>query len=73
MNKTSQFNPLSYEFRRDPYPIYARLRAEAPVSRNALGAWLLTRYDDVSAALRDPRLGAHSIAANLRRKQHLLD
>lgn len=73
MIKTPQFNPLSHEFRKDPYPIYARLRAEAPVSRNALGAWLLTRYEDVSAALRDPRFGAHSIAANIRRKQHLLD
>ena len=73
MIKTPQFNPLSHEFRKDPYPIYARLRTEAPVSRNALGAWLLTRYEDVSAALRDPRFGAHSIAANIRRKQHLLD
>jgi cytochrome P450 len=40
----------------DPYPVYDRLRAEAPVYRSeAVGAWLLTRYDDVAATLKDPR------------------
>ena len=40
----------------DPYPVYRRLREEAPVFRSeAIGAWLLTRYDDVSATVRDPR------------------
>jgi cytochrome P450 len=44
--------------RRDPYPHYHRLRDAAPVHRSAtLGAWLLTRYDDCWAVLRDPRLG----------------
>src|SRR5262245_18670813 len=44
--------------RRDPYPHYHRLREAAPVHRSAiLDAWLLTRYDDCWAALRDPRLG----------------
>jgi cytochrome P450 len=44
--------------RRDPYPHYHRLREAAPVHRSAmLGAWLLTRYDDCWAALRDPRFG----------------
>ncbi len=43
----------------DPYPFYARLRAEAPVFAVALGdgrtAWLISRYDDVAAVLRDER------------------
>ncbi|MGH9532272.1 MAG: cytochrome P450 family protein [Terriglobales bacterium] len=43
----------------DPYPIYARLREQAPVGRVRAGffgrAWLITRYDDVAAALRDER------------------
>ena len=35
----------------DPYPHYHRLRAEAPVYRDPLGFWLLSRYTDVSAAV----------------------
>ena len=41
----------------NPYPYYHRLRREAPVYwSEAMGAWLLTRYRDAEAALRDPRL-----------------
>lgn len=43
-----------------PHSVYERLRHTAPVSRIAgtdgLPAWLVTRYDDVRAALADPRL-----------------
>jgi cytochrome P450 len=49
------FSPYSYEFHDDPYPLYARLRAEAPVHRNdALAFWTLSRHADVLAAFRDP-------------------
>jgi cytochrome P450 len=49
---------LEPDGRRDPYPHYYRLRDSAPVHRSTtLGAWLLTRYDDCWAVLRDPRLG----------------
>src|SRR6185295_18710427 len=45
------------EFKADPYPFYARLRAEAPVYRTVLPdkqpAWLITRYSDVMAVLKD--------------------
>lgn len=41
----------------DPYPLYARLRREAPLHRAASGVWLLSRYADVAAALQEPRLG----------------
>jgi hypothetical protein len=38
------------ELERDPYPIYARLRDEEPVSWvPAVQLWLVTRYDDVRA------------------------
>lgn len=47
-------------FRKDPYPVYAWLRANSPVHAIELHrgkrAWLLTRFHDVQAALRDPRL-----------------
>ncbi|CAN5427665.1 cytochrome P450 [soil metagenome] len=39
---------------RCPYPIFAAQREEAPVAFNeTLGAWVVTRYDDVRAVLRD--------------------
>ena len=52
-------NIASPEFKANPYPFYARLRAEAPVHRMTLptkeSAWLVTRYDDVVAVLKDER------------------
>src|SRR2546425_28746 len=52
-----EFNPFLPEFVADPYPFYARLRAEDPVHQSPLGLWVLTRYDDVARVLRDPRFG----------------
>src|SRR5215831_14854824 len=57
------FNPMDPEFVEDPYPTYHRLRAEDPVHHNPLGFWVLTRYEDVVAALRDPRLAKEAIAS----------
>ena len=52
------FDPWSPEFVANPYPAYARLRDEAPVTFcEATGQWLISRYDDVNALLRDRRLG----------------
>ena len=48
---------LTTEGRTNPYPLYHELRERAPVYRTAHGMWLLSRYDDCWAALRDPRLG----------------
>jgi cytochrome P450 len=42
------------EFRADPYPVYARLRAERPVVRvrtPRFDSFLVTRYDDARQAL----------------------
>jgi len=42
------FDPFSAEFYDDPYPMYARLRAEAPVYFNEQhGFYALSRYQDV--------------------------
>jgi pimeloyl-[acyl-carrier protein] synthase len=57
------FNPMDPQFVADPYPTYHRLRAEDPVHRSPLGFWILTRYDDVVAVLRDPRFAKEAIAA----------
>jgi cytochrome P450 len=39
---------------RCPYPIFASLRDESPVTfSHELGAWVITRYDDIRAVLRD--------------------
>lgn len=43
----------STEYRTNPYPFLAQLRAQAPVHRTGDGIWLLTRYEDVARALRD--------------------
>jgi hypothetical protein len=51
----------------DPYPTYARLRDGAPVHRSeTLQSWVVTRYADVVAGLRDARLSAHRLPALLR-------
>jgi cytochrome P450 len=49
-----EYDPYDYETFCDPYPIFARLRAEAPVYHNEkLDFWLLTRHADVLAAHND--------------------
>ena len=57
----------SPDHKADPYPFYARLRAESPVHRVTLPdrqtAWLVTRYDDVAAALKDERFAKDKAAA----------
>lgn len=55
------------EFKANPYPFYARLRAEEPVCRLSavfLDAWLVTRYEDAVTVLRDPRI-SKNIAAKM--------
>ncbi|MFF8595014.1 cytochrome P450 [Streptomyces sp. NPDC015220] len=52
---------LGESFTRDPYPVYARLRAEGPVHRirmpeGGAEAWLVVGYEAGRAALADPRL-----------------
>jgi cytochrome P450 len=57
------FNPMDPEFLADPYPTYHRLRAEDPVHYSPLGFWVLTRYEDVAAVLRDARFIKEPLAA----------
>jgi len=55
---TTVFAPHDPAFVADPYPAYAELRAGARIARSeATGQWLVPRHADVSALLRDRRLG----------------
>jgi cytochrome P450 len=48
------FDPYSIEFHNDPYPIYKRLRDEAPVfHQEELNFYAISRYEDVVEAHRD--------------------
>ena len=48
------YDPYARENVLDPYPVFKRLRDEAPVHHNAdMNFWELSRYDDVCAAHRD--------------------
>jgi cytochrome P450 len=48
------YSPYAYAIHEDPYPIYARLRAEAPVYRNdEFDFWALSRHEDLLAAFRN--------------------
>ena len=48
----------------DPYPRYDQLRSEDPVHWNdGAQVWVLTRYQDVLDAMRDPRLSSTGITA----------
>jgi len=58
----------SPRFKANPYPVYARLRTEAPVYRTTVAFWLpaiwiVTRYDDVVRILKDPRFSKDYIRA----------
>lgn len=53
----------------DPYALFDAMREEAPVYRSPeLDAWVLTTYEDVCAALRDPRL---SVVEEIKRMERL--
>ena len=49
----------SPQFKANPYPLYARMRAEAPVYRIRgplrQVVWLVTRYEDVLSVFKEDR------------------
>ena len=68
------WDPLEASYKRDPHPIWRRLRDEAPVYRNEeLDFFALSRFADVMAASRDPRTfsSAHGTVLELMTEQPL--
>ncbi|MBA2714357.1 MAG: cytochrome P450 [Rubrobacteraceae bacterium] len=67
MNEMAAPDLASSRFKADPYPFYARLRAEAPVWRTTLydkrTAWMVTRYKDVAGVLKDDRIAKDPLNA----------
>jgi cytochrome P450 len=62
------FDPYAYEVHEDPYPVYARLRDEAPAYRNdELGFWALSRHADVLAGFRNAEIfsSRHGVSLDL--------
>ena len=70
--KAFKFNPFLAEFQSDPYPTYHRLRVEDPVHRS-FDTWVITRYADVKAVLRDPRFGADQVPKRIKNKSHYFE
>ena len=51
------YDPYDVDINADPYPIYARLRDEAPIYHNGkYNFWVLTRHSDVEQALTNWRV-----------------
>jgi len=62
------FDPYDYGFQEDPYPVYARLRAEEPLHHNEdHDFWVLSRHADVLAALRDHATYSSAMGVSLDR------
>jgi cytochrome P450 PksS len=57
--KSPTFDLFAPEALTNPYALYKRMRETDPVHYSeSLGYWLLTRYQEVEAALKDERLSA---------------
>jgi cytochrome P450 len=74
--RSNMFDPFDPEFRRDPYPVYARLRAAAAAHPTPWGAVAVPRYADCVAILTDPRASSDLTKSDLyraAREQGLID
>jgi cytochrome P450 len=60
------FDPYDYDFHEDPYPVYARLRAEAPVHHaEADDLWVVSRHTDVRRVFRDDETFSSAMGVSL--------
>lgn len=60
------FDPFDYGFQEDPYPVYARCRAEEPLHHNEThDFWVLTRHADVHRAFRFEDVYSNAMGVSL--------
>jgi cytochrome P450 len=68
------FDPFAYEIHEDPYPIYRRLRDEAPAYLDVEhGFWVLSRDADVRGALNDTATFSSSGGITLERRAEAVE
>lgn len=68
---TALFSPESVH---DPFPLFARLRSEAPLHRlERYGWWVVSRYEDVAVVLKRHDLFSSQTGLELMRPPHLDD
>jgi cytochrome P450 PksS len=69
MNTAQQVNIVSPQFKANPFPFLATLRATQPIYRTTLPdkvktpVWLVTRYEDVNTLLKDERFPKNRLNA----------
>ena len=57
------YNPTDPAVRRDPFPVYRRLRDTDPVHWSpVLKSWIVTRYQDIKSVALDPEVSADRLA-----------
>ena len=62
----ADYNPLSPDALADPYPFFARAHLESPVFFSPrFNLWIVTRYDDIWTALRDPATFSSAISTTV--------
>lgn len=66
------FNPFDAAFHVDPYPTFDFLRKEDPIHRNLIGNWIVTRYCDAQAILKDRRFRVDDLPVRLLQKNRHL-
>ncbi len=63
--ETFLLEAMSPAFQDDPYPLFARMRRQAPVLQLAAGQWFVFGHDDVSSALPNPKLSSDERRSNM--------
>lgn len=71
--KALKFNPYDPAFQANPYPLYHQLRSVEPIHQSFKGMWVVTRYADAKAVLRDPRFCVDKMPNSVKHKSNYLE